>query len=89
MTNLNSKTILVSETDDGYGYICSRLNDTIYVKYWAPGFDAKKTAYHSPRRMYEQAKLFTSSLLTNYTPRHIALNRMFQSYITWYENKDN
>jgi hypothetical protein len=86
MDYLNSTIIMVNETDDGYGYICSRYIDTIYVKYWAPGLDTKGTSFHSPKYMYEQAKVFTSSLLTNYSPSHVAQNLMFQAYVKWYEN---
>lgn len=85
MDYLNSSIIIVDETDDGYGYICSRFNDTIYAHFWASGRESRKVSYYSPEYMYNEAKKFLISELRTYSPLHIAKDLMFQAYIKWYE----
>lgn len=86
MDYLNSKIILVDDNDD-YGYICSRLNDTMYVKFWTKGCETKGVLFYSPEFMYEKAKHFSMSELRTYSPLHIAQDSMFQAYIKWYEEQ--
>jgi hypothetical protein len=88
MDYLDSKIILVDDNND-YGYICSRLNDTMYAKFWAKGYDTKGVSYYSPELMYDKAKQFLMSELRTYSPLHIAQDIMFQAYIKWYDEKYN
>ena len=85
MDYLNSEIIVVDENDDGYGYICSRYNGTIYAQFWAKDHESRKVLYHSPEHMYDTAKQFSMSDLRTYSPLHIAQDVMFQAYINWYE----
>jgi hypothetical protein len=87
MDYLNSDIIIVDETHDGYGYICSRHNDIIYAHFWASGRDSIKVSFHSQEYMYNKAKEFSMSGLRDYSPLHIAKDLMFQAYINWYEEQ--
>lgn len=82
---MNSKIFLVNENDDGYGYLCSQYDETIYAQFWAPNEKLKRVSYHSAKYMYESAKQFQLSMLRTFSPSHIAMGHMFQAFIKWYE----
>ena len=80
---------LTDETDDGYGYICSKSSQTqnIYVSFWAKDTKTVRTIFLSTEDMYKHAKSFAVSGLTAYSQNHIAQNKMYEAFIHWYEQQ--
>ena len=80
---------LMDETDDGYGYTCSKSPRTehIYVSFWAKDAKTIRTIFLSTEDVYKHAIAFRSSGLTTYSQNHIAQNKMYKAFIQWYEQQ--
>ena len=80
-------SIIITNDIETMGYICyedESNHDCVLAMIWVRDKPFKKILFHTKKYMFDAAKLFLASAMTDYSDYHRAKALMFVDYLAWY-----
>lgn len=80
-------SIIITNDVETMGYLCFEEDgiDGVLATIWVRDKPSKNIEFHSKRYMYDAAKEFLASAMTEYSDYHRAKALMFADYVAWFE----